>query len=445
MYCRISDSGKSSEMKKTHIVCLLGLSKLDIYHKDTYCYGLDRIAAHSLKKGLNARIHKLNRYVAGDITDDLKQVVEIYPDVLALSAYLWNVERVDYLISRTRELLTETLVVVGGPSAGRYRQFAPESKSPHYVIIGEGEKVFFDLVDSYLNGRKRCYIAPILEKEELVSCREPVIIEDAPPVANLDELGSPYTMNLGMPPGDRLYIETSRGCPHRCSFCIMGMCRAPLRFFSMDFLREELLWAKSNGKTDVDICDAAINYNSEHAAGFFRTAESIDPEGQLSFTFAVHADYITPDQISEMSRVNVLQASVGLNSLTPGTFKTVGRRVDRVKFARKIDMLNTVTRPSVSVIMGLPGDTVEGFRETLEFCAELDADINIFELKVFHDTGYYRDIERYKIVFDEGNSMNVVSTFSYTESDLEEMRAAAAEYARRFDRFSAGDVEQVWK
>ncbi|MBM4372285.1 MAG: hypothetical protein FJ098_11565, partial [Deltaproteobacteria bacterium] len=59
-----------------------------------------------------------------------------------------------------------------------------------------------------------------------------------------------------------------------------------------------------------------------------------------------------------------------------------GRRERPVAFAAAVERLATFARPEVEVILGLPGDTPEGFRQTVRFVLDLPAAVSVYRLRL---------------------------------------------------------------
>lgn len=416
-------------------VCLAGYSSIDQPPPETYCYGLARLAAYPGLKEIDASIRILNRYAGADPSREYELIRSMKPDVIGFSTYIWNIELVRKLVSRLRESLPGTLIAAGGPAAEWFRALPPDGAGPHCVVIGDGEEEFARLLSAFGRGG--------IEAAAPQPGERPQVMQSCLPAGELDVIGSPYVSGIFKPLTNMTYWEMSRGCPYRCSFCLSGSRSGKLRYFSADFLAREVRWMKNNGLTRVNMCDSAVNNNTARLDEFTAMLAAEDPERQLKFTFAIHSDHINERQVSMLSRIDIERAAVGLNSLTPETFDTVGRKIDPARFRRSMELLGAVARPAVSIILGLPGETPRGFRRTLDFCASLDALTVIYELKVFPGIRYFEKASEYGVAYDPHDTMNIIETPSFSRDELNEMRRIAAGYAGKYGNIVLGDVKQA--
>lgn len=401
----------------------------------TYGYGIARVWAHAVTRGIRAEFFHYDRRAGDSLDEDVALIVDHRPDIVGLASYLWNSQRVAQLVAKLREALPNALIVLGGPSVLGYEEMANGGPFPDYLIVGEGEVPFANLLEAWQAGS-------LAEDENrigsLVSFRtgRAVRYPDASPVTDLDSLGSPYLLGLSKPRGGVFYWETSRGCPYVCSFCTLSTKVNKMRYPSIGFLERELRWAMDNGLHDVNISDSALNNDTRRLDEFTAMTLRVDPEHRMMYTFALNSDFLRSDeQIRLLSRMRIKQCTLGLNSITPSTFKTTRRKMVPERFAEAVSRLATLTRPMVSVVMGLPGETVEGFRNTLDFCRTLEADVEIFELKVIPETTYYDSAQEFGLDYDLSRNMGVMQANSFTPADLDQMRTIATEFESDMGRW----------
>ena len=95
--------------------------------------------------------------------------------------------------------------------------------------------------------------------------RDPRLI---PPVdlSYLEMLESPYLLERDMKDMKNriLYFETSRGCPYQCQYCLSSLEKG-LRFFSMDYLKQQLKAILNTDVKVIKLLDRSFNAKTEHA------------------------------------------------------------------------------------------------------------------------------------------------------------------------------------
>ena len=160
--------------------------------------------------------------INGDIQAFADDIISEKPDVVAFSCYIWNVTKTLELCSLIKEKYN-CLIVLGGPEvAYRPKDVLSKYNFADFVLSGEGEWTFPDFLDN-LNGDLSCVSGLAYRKDGEIITVPQKEYSDNPPSPYCDE----FFESLN---GRICYIETSRGCPYRCAFCLSGRCSS-LRFF----------------------------------------------------------------------------------------------------------------------------------------------------------------------------------------------------------------------
>jgi len=130
--------------------------------------------------------------------------------------------------------------------------------------------------------------------------------------------------------------------------------------------------------------DAGLNLN---ARAFRNLAEAEAQTGFLQgryFDTEMYPQLMKPEHLEFLanSRSNV---GLGLQSANPEVLKNVDRPFKRQHFAKVVEDLSKVARVTVEVIMGLPGDTPAGFKETMSFLEDLPCNARAYYCLVLPD------------------------------------------------------------
>lgn len=152
------------------------------------------------------------------IDDAAAKITE--PFLVAFSNYVWNVEYNKALAKRIKQLYPQCLILFGGHAVPQDKDFLLREDYVDFLIFGEGEGPFLQLLLGLLDGG-------VSSVEALVYKKDGVPVQNAGSgCMKLDELPSPYldgtfdALIKKHPDTDFLaVIETNRGCPNLCSFC----------------------------------------------------------------------------------------------------------------------------------------------------------------------------------------------------------------------------------
>jgi len=276
-------------------------------------------------------------------------------------------------------------VVLGGPHASAEANEILKNQIADYVVIGEGEKSFLDLVESLENGELYPEIPGIayMKRDELKVFQSKFIND-------LDSIPFPDRESLPL----KLYrtkfdgktatsIITSRGCPFDCEFCsasqFMGI---KWRKRSVDNVMEEIkMLAKKLGYRSLIFFDD--NFTMDPKRVIKISEEILKNDLRISWWAFSRADEVIghEDMIEAMSKAGCKMLFVGFESASDDVLKEYGKKltssialsVSKILKKYKIDLF-------ASFIFGALGDTVESINKTVKLAKKLGASIVQFSI-----------------------------------------------------------------
>jgi hopanoid C-3 methylase len=147
---------------------------------------------------------------------------EFQPEVVGTTGFTAEVPHAKEICRTARRMLPGLKIVVGGHHA---TMSPPEFDSPDVdaLVVGEGDRTFPELLQALEGGKELSGVNGIAYRKDGVLTFTP----PRDPVRNLDDvpwprrdLVSQYRSSYFFRFWDDIYsIETTRGCPHRCTFC----------------------------------------------------------------------------------------------------------------------------------------------------------------------------------------------------------------------------------
>lgn len=357
----------------------------------------------------NYDVSVMESTINGDAESFAEKIVSEKPQVVAFSCYIWNITRtleVCRIIKRNHCCR----IILGGPEvAYRPKNILEKYDFIDFVLTGEGEWTFPDFLDN-MNGdlslvsgltyRENGRIVSVPEKE----------YSDTPP--------SPFTEEFFKNLNGRIsYIESARGCPYRCAFCLSGRC-SPLRFFDIDRVKKDIIALSGSGTQTVKFVDRTFNANAERANEillFIKENYGKTIPDNVCFHFEIAGDILresTLEILSSMPRGSV-QLEIGMQSFNEETLKKINRKTDTKKLVSNIKKLISFNNMHIHIdlIAGLTGENLESFINGFNTAYSLKAHmLQMGFLKLLYGADMRENKAEYPCTFNSEPPYEVTST-----------------------------------
>ncbi len=304
-------------------------------------------------------------------------VADARPDLVAFTLYLWNVERSFAIAGRVRALLPDCAIVAGGPELAEGSiawEHARAGSAIDVFVVGEGEEPFERLLAALASeaGRSPPRDAALARATAVASsfaADRPVLRATAS--LDLSRVRNPYLAGILAPErSGQLLLETTRGCPFRCSYCFYGKASGPVRRFPESTESAAFRAAAELGAGEVYVMDPSFNAS----AGLESRLEAIASANVARLP--VHAELkpesVTPRIAGLMREAGFRSAEIGLQSSNQAALDAVNRPFERERFSRGVEaLLDAGVRATTGLILGLPRDGLADVEATLDFVDSL--------------------------------------------------------------------------
>ncbi len=311
------------------------------------------LKAASSKAGIDVKVLQFS------VNEGLKQIfggiVREKPDVVAFSCYVWNIEYVVKLIEDIKKADSGIVVIAGGPeisfdNGGLLSGHA----GVDFLIGGEGEEKLPFLLKLLMEGKRP-------DKNENEWLMGYSVIED------LNQLPSPYLyIYKGSLKHKIAYLETTRGCPFHCAFCISSV-SGGVRTFNPERVYRALEELVESGSEVIKFVDRTFNANEKRVLDILNHILKFSQK-RVVFHFEIAPEILTEKTILKLADMppGLVQIEAGIQSIHDETLGEV-ERFSRVDIAftnlqRILSMGNIHLH--VDLIAGLPFETYPRFKES---------------------------------------------------------------------------------
>lgn len=313
------------------------------------------------------------------IDNTVREILSGKPDLIALTLYSWS--RVD-LLTLSAVLLNafgdcRPPIIAGGPEVTADPSAIQWHPAIDLAVSGEGEGPIITIVEKLL---------PLSPDARLAGLADFPTPFAQSPVEDLDTLPSPW--NATALEG-RIYEDTvwelTRGCPFGCHFCFESKGSGQVRHKSISRAASELKQLQDRGTGNVFLLDPTFNASPDRAKELMKLFISQAPE--LNYHMEVRTKFLDEEQAELYAELGCT-LQIGLQTAHPDIARNIGRPFSPEQFREKLLPLHENGVPyGLDLIYGLPGDSLEGFRQSLDFALSCAPNhLDIFPLSVLPGT-----------------------------------------------------------
>lgn len=308
----------------------------------------------------------------------LEQVAErirdFSPQVLGISAYTANIKTAVEVVRLAKNLDKDIAVVFGGPHATHDYRNLLENYSADFVVLGEGEFIFLDLVRA-LEGRAS------LDKVSGIAYKDGEALKVNPGnlyIEGLDSLPYParhltdfdeYLRHFTHDLSSAAQILTSRGCPYSCAFCSSGNTFSKWRgrkaenvIGEMEFILERYPKVQSfsfmddNFTLDKHRVDEVCNLLIKKSLNKYPW-DCLSRCGGLDYRL-----------LKLMKEAGCVRIQFGIESGSDEILKNINKAIDLKQARETISLTKKAGIEAYGFFMvGNPGETQETIRKTVDF------------------------------------------------------------------------------
>lgn len=210
---------------------------------------------------------------------------------------------------------------------------------------------------------------------------------DRPFIPHLDDLPIPlyrllpldkYRMPLIK--GPFTFMVTSRGCTAGCRYCIKHVSyQWSVRLMSPERIIQEMRILGELGIHNIHMYADLFTINREQVVELCRR---IIAEGlKVRWTCNSRVDYVDEEMLQLMAKAGCWMVSWGIESGNEQILKRAQKGADPKKAARALTWAKQAGIKNWGYfIIGLPGETVETIRQTIDFAKSLPVDLALFHI-----------------------------------------------------------------
>lgn len=344
---------------------------------------------------LNNSVYLIQNYLKAESTiktfthkDSVNYILESITredyDFYFFSVYIYNIEIFIEIFKNLKKIRPKSVIVVGGPEVSYEFDY------------------LFDYVDIVYRGQVDESINEIIERN--ISKEHIVLKNQSKSYCFYSKTLPDIIVYKSIPftPHKIAYIETSRGCPYKCSYCMSSLENNMVYYEIRDVYKIiDLIIAKKI--KIIKFLDRTFNINEKRAIKIldYITKKSLSYQ---SFQFEIAPEIITANFLEYLKKVphNKFRFEIGIQSVFNKTINAVDRFQTYKNYQDTIKTLIDKTKviTHLDLIAGLPYETFNQFKTSFNKTFMLQPDeYQLGILKLLKGTKIRKQQELHQIKF----------------------------------------------
>ncbi|RJR18047.1 MAG: radical SAM protein [Nitrospiraceae bacterium] len=303
------------------------------------------------------------------------EISDIAPDLVGISSLFTPYYREALEIAERVKKRLNLPVIMGGPHVSEVPDEVLAMPYVDYVITGEGERPMVEFV-RFLMGQVKLEDVPNLgyKKDGIMSfnpSRENYPVDELP-MPDLSTLTSDRYQFKG---NLLAFMITSRGCPHRCSFCsVHTTFGSKYRRRPVEHIIEEIRQRDREGYRVIDFEDDNLTFNKDEIKELCRRLIALFPEKEMEFVAMNGISYMSLDDelLELMQKAGFTHLNLALVSSDKKVHESAMRPHSPAAYTGVVEKAFQLGFKIVSYqILGLPDESLSGMVRTLAFNSRL--------------------------------------------------------------------------
>jgi hypothetical protein len=337
---------------------------------------------------------------------------------VGIGAYIWNEPTIQKILPELTRQKFPGIIILGGPQInytqndGTLETTYPDA---HIFTRGYAENSLVKLMQAQsLQAIPGIHYANTVDHGSLSEI-------------DLASLHSPFLGGL-IAPQPFIRWETKRGCPYRCAFCQHKGSNQLLEF-PLSRIQKEVQWIANHPIiNDIAVLDPTFNIGKNYLH-VLKELTQHKFSGKISLQCRI--ERVTNEFLDAVTSLNASATTTlefGLQTIHSEEQKIINR-TNIINKAKKVfaEAKKRNINVEVSLIYGLPNQTLDSFRQSIQFCKESGVEtIYAFPLLLLRGTALYQRKKELGLIESTDPIPRVITSPSFTYDQWLEMKKIAA-------------------
>jgi radical SAM superfamily enzyme YgiQ (UPF0313 family) len=318
-----------------------------------------------------------------DYPEIARRIRDIAPDLVGIQAMSFTL--IDALLCAkiVKEIDEKIPVVFGGPHPTIYPRETVNLKEVDYVVVGEGELTFRELLENIGFPQKLKAVKGLVykEKERIISTPVREFIDDLDsipfPLRELSPYRKYYSLMSTKAPITTMF--TSRGCPYRCLFCNRPQLGKKFRMRSAENVVDEMEECDRLGIKEIFFYDDTFTVDRERV---LKICREIRERGlKIGWDIRARVDKVDSRMLESLKEAGCERIHYGVEAASQRVRDSLKKGITLRQIRNAFRLTKDAGLTSVAYFMfGSPRETREEILGSLRLAQELKPEFVHFSI-----------------------------------------------------------------
>lgn len=315
----------------------------------------------------------------------LNFISENKPTLVGFTSLTVQIKAAGFIANEIKKLFPDIVICIGGiHTTVMPKETLEEFKGFDFVVCGEGELVIVNILDNLRRKIPLSTIKGVVTREKTDFSYDRIRDIDNLPFPAWEEMDlskyegiCPHRTKLELP------VWTSRGCPFSCIFCVHPLGRQRIQRSVESVISEIERNISDFGCESIVFIDETFIVNLKWSSELFNTMIRRGINKKITWSCETRVDTSSYELFCLMKESGCYYVFFGLENADETILKIAGKNFTveqmkkAVKWAKEAGII-----VSGSFIIGLPGETEETVKKSIDLALELDLYSTTFPIAV---------------------------------------------------------------
>lgn len=310
-------------------------------------------------------------------TQVVQRIQSIQPEIVGFTAYTNEIKPAAYQALKIKEINPDLICIIGGVHLTAIpKETMMEFPVFDIGVVGEGEITFYELCKNFY------YKENNLSQINGLIYRSSNELKQTPPRERiLDQDSIPYPAWELMPPAKTYFVQSIRGCPFNCLFCMNPNGRVA-RKRSVENVMGELLEIIKKFKPErISFGDELFSVDMPRTKKLLDEMIKHNIGEKVSWDVQTHVHYVDAEMFGKFKKAKVTRVELGIETGDEDALRKMGKGTKLETILKACEAAKTAQVPiGTFFLFGQPNETIESLQKTVDFAVKINPDLPMFGL-----------------------------------------------------------------